>query len=70
MPHRSSGWLTVMNREVLILLLLGCEETGAGRARRNPAGLRGRLGGGISFEELVRFDMKEGFKVEFERYHI
>lgn len=66
MPRPSSGWLTVTNREVplLLLVLLGCEETGGGRARRNPAGLRERLGGGISFEEFVRFDMKEGLKDE------
>ena len=50
------------NRYLLVLVLvLGCEESGAGRARRNPAGLREHFAGGISFEEFVRFDIKGGF---------
>ena len=69
MPRCSSGWFTVTNRVLLVLVVvLGCEETGAGRATRNPAGLRERFAGGIPFEELDRFDIKEGCKVEL--YHI
>ena len=57
------------NRDLLVVLLVpGCEETGRGRATQNPASLRERFAGGISIEELVRFDIKDASKVDI--YHI
>ena len=53
----------MMNREVLLVLVLGCMETGTGWARQNPAGLRDRFGGGTSFEEFVRLDMRKFSKL-------
>ena len=51
MPCCSSGCLTVTKRDVLPLTVddkLGCKETGAGRARRNPGCLCELLARGVS----------------------
>ena len=57
LPQRSSCWLTVVKREVLDDKV-GCEESRAGRAIRNPGGLRWHLGGGTSLEELWRLGIE------------
>lgn len=54
-PPRRSSW-TVIKREELD----GCARSEVGRARRNPAGLRERLGRGTSLEGLGRLGMRFG----------
>ena len=62
MPHRSSGWLTVTNRDVLDDG--GWAGSGAGRARRNPAGfLPEHLGKGSFLEELRHLDIESHIKM-------
>ena len=62
MPHRSSGWLTVMNRDVLDDG--GWVGSGAGWARQNPAGFLWEcLGKGSSLEELRHLDIKSHIKM-------
>lgn len=55
-PRCSS--LTVTKRDVLDDEL-GSKETGAGRARRNPACLRERLARGLSSAEEGRLDIRK-----------
>jgi hypothetical protein len=58
-PRCSSNLPTVTKSDVFDDgKVLGCKGVGRGRARRKPAGFRGRLAGRTSFDGFGRFDME------------